>query len=71
MASESNTYQIKAADKCEALDVSAGAASAEQIKGWLNDTNAPAIVRAADAYASAASHGRPRPGSRCSRRPRR
>ncbi|MEV4060600.1 hypothetical protein [Nonomuraea dietziae] len=55
MASESNTYQIKAADKCEALDVSAGGASAEQIKGWLNDTNAPAIVRAADAYASAAS----------------
>ncbi|MFE3447457.1 WXG100 family type VII secretion target [Nonomuraea sp. NPDC059194] len=55
MASESNTYQIKSADKCETLAISAGGASAEQIKRWLNDTDAAAVVNAAASYANAAS----------------
>lgn len=55
MASESKTYQIRASDQCEIFKVDAGGASAEQIKKWLNDTDAGAVVGAADAYSTAAS----------------
>ncbi|MGV9304770.1 hypothetical protein ACWDLG_15475 [Nonomuraea sp. NPDC003727] len=52
MASESNTYTIKTGEAPEAGQVTA---SADQIKVWLDNTDSAAVVRAADAYSSAAS----------------